>query len=150
MNSNNYFGSIFPIFIAYKIFWWHWDQWLDNIRLNKISIMSVQNWIKSNMNRMFFYCVANVVKRDLVSPGSLLYNSNYAMDAYVQRHRRKCHSMRLRRTMSYASLTHVEITSVTHVETRQWRTSRLRHWRYVYGAENLPHVFEPFFNFEAA
>ena len=63
--------------------------------------------------------VANVVKRDLVSPGSLLYNSNYAMDAYVQRHRRKCHSMRLRRTMSYASLTHVEITSVTHVEARQ-------------------------------
>ena len=27
--------------------------------------------------------VANVVKRDLVSPGSLLYNSNYAMDVNV-------------------------------------------------------------------
>ena len=67
------------------------------------------------MNRMFFYCVANVVKRDLVSPGSLLYNSNYAMDADV-------HSMRLRRPMSFASLTHIDITSVAQVEARQWRT----------------------------
>ena len=43
--------------------------------------------------------VANVVKRDLVSPGSLLYNSNYAMDADV-------HSMRLRRPISYVPMTH--------------------------------------------
>ena len=35
------------------------------------------------MNHMLFYCVANVVKRDLLSPGSLLYNSNYAMDVNV-------------------------------------------------------------------
>ena len=106
MNSNNYFGSIFPIFIAYKIFWWHWDQWLDNIRLNKISIMSVQNWIKSNMNRMFFYCVANVVKRDLVSPGSLLYNSNYAMDVNV-----------------------FPCVLDAQCHLRHWHTSTLRQWR---------------------
>ena len=126
MNSNNYFGSIFPIFIAYKIFWWHWDQWLDNIRLNKMSIVSVQNWIKSNMNRMFFYCVANVVKRDLVSPGSLLYNSNYAMDVNV-------HSMRLRRPMSYVPMKHA--SRRVNDALRQWRRprrvngTRLRQWR---------------------